>query len=175
MLQRTALGLAIVFALCGGAPAADGPTPPVAAAAPAPTDSRLAAAMDLLQATDAKGNMETFIDSMLPVIVDGLRRTHSGVSEDTLKLFQTACREEMVSSLDDQLKLQAQIYAEHFSEDELRALVAFYRSDTGRKYITEMPLIMKEVMPLGQAWGRNIGEQAVRRAIERLQKNGVQL
>lgn len=36
------------------------------------------------------------------------------------------------------------LYNEHFDEDELRAILAFYRSDAGRKVVQVMPLLMQQ-------------------------------
>jgi hypothetical protein len=39
----------------------------------------------------------------------------------------------------------------------------------------EIPLIMKETVPLGVAWGQEVGPKAAERAMERLKKKGVEL
>ncbi|MBL8141558.1 MAG: DUF2059 domain-containing protein [Acidobacteria bacterium] len=45
-------------------------------------------------------------------------------------------------------------YARHFTHDEIRGLITFYRSDLGRKAIAEMPALMAEGMAIGQAWSQ---------------------
>lgn len=40
----------------------------------------------------------------------------------------------------------AEIYGRHFSKDELRDLVRFYRSETGKKAVSVMPKITAEAM-----------------------------
>jgi hypothetical protein len=42
------------------------------------------------------------------------------------------------------------IYAETFSEEELRAISAFYRTPAGQTYIRKMPLLMKKSVALSQ-------------------------
>ncbi len=42
------------------------------------------------------------------------------------------------------------IYAETFTEDELRAVSAFYRTPAGRTYIRKMPVLMKKSLALSQ-------------------------
>ena len=41
--------------------------------------------------------------------------------------------------------LYAPIYARHFTDDELRELTAFYRTPTGRKSLSALPVAMTEV------------------------------
>ena len=43
------------------------------------------------------------------------------------------------------------IYAEEFTEPELRALTAFYRTDVGQKSIAKLPILMKRGAELGQS------------------------
>jgi hypothetical protein len=179
MWKVLALGIGLALApfaaaLADSPPATDS-TPPAANSESQVTDSRLAAAMDLLEAQNAKANMKLIIDTFMKLTVTSLKQSHPDLSDDKIKLFTEAFTDEMKSSLDDLVKLQAQVYARHFSEDELHALAAFYRTDVGKKYISEVPQIVKETVPLGLQWGQSIAPKAAERAIDRLKKEGVQL
>jgi uncharacterized protein len=48
--------------------------------------------------------------------------------------------------LDDVQKTTIQIYARHFTVEDLDQLSAFYRSPIGKKMLTKMPVIMQESM-----------------------------
>jgi hypothetical protein len=174
MLKQMVLGLGLAFAVSAVALADNAPAPPPTTM-PAETDSHLAAAVELLEAQNTKSTMKTMVDVLMSAAETTVRATHPDLSNDKLRLFTDAFREEMDRSLDDLLKMQAKVYVEHFSESELRALTAFYRSDVGRKYISEVPEIMKETAPLGIEWGQTIAPLAIKRALDRLKKEGVQL
>ena len=49
------------------------------------------------------------------------------------------------------------IYDRHFSADELRQLLAFFRSPIGQKMLTEQPAIAREAMDAGREWGQHLG------------------
>lgn len=49
------------------------------------------------------------------------------------------------------------IYARHFSDSELRQLIAFYQTPIGQKFVAEQPALLKESMQAGQEWGRQLG------------------
>jgi uncharacterized protein len=51
------------------------------------------------------------------------------------------------------------VYDRHFTADELRGLLAFYRTPTGRKLLQEQPAIIRESMEAGQQWGMEIGRR----------------
>ncbi len=66
----------------------------------------------------------------------------------------------------------ASVYARNFTPDEMRQLVAFYRSPLGQKFLEKMPTVMQESMLVGQAFGQRIAGELRSRMIEELRKKG---
>ena len=60
------------------------------------------------------------------------------------------------------------IYQRHFTEQDVRGLLKFYRSPLGKKLLLEQPSIMAEVMQMGRQWG----ERRAQAMMTELQKNG---
>lgn len=54
------------------------------------------------------------------------------------------------------------IYDRHFSTEDLRTVLAFYKTDTGRRVLERMPLVMKEGAIAGQQWGMRKEAELVR-------------
>ncbi|MDE2109877.1 MAG: DUF2059 domain-containing protein [Alphaproteobacteria bacterium] len=135
----------------------------------------MAAALDVLDAMNAKNTASVIIDAMAPVVMAQIRQGHPTASDKTLAAFDAAFKEEMGKSVDDLLKMQAAVYAEHFSAQDLNALAAFYRSDVGKRFVDEQPAIIKEVTPLAARWGQEAGQRAAQKAMEKLQKEGMTL
>lgn len=50
------------------------------------------------------------------------------------------------------------VYERHFTVEELRLLLAFYDTPTGRKLLSALPAITRESMAAGEVWGQRIGE-----------------
>lgn len=48
------------------------------------------------------------------------------------------------------------LYAKHFTHEDVRALLAFYQTEVGRKTITVMPTLFQEAAQAGQEWSRTI-------------------
>jgi hypothetical protein len=165
MVRAIAVMVTLVTALCS--------FPVRAVDAVDASDSHLASALDFLKITNAKVSMAAMIDSLMPLVLGNVRAKNPTLSDAALQQFQSAFREEMTASLDDLMTMTARIYEEHFTEDELRGLTAFYDTDVGKKYISIVPSIMKESLPIGAAWGREAGARAAQRAAERLRANGV--
>lgn len=69
----------------------------------------------------------------------------------------------------------SQLYAETFSEDELRAAVEFYRSPAGRAMLEKMPVLMGKSMTLVQEQMGDLTPELERIVKERTEKlRGVQ-
>jgi hypothetical protein len=125
-----------------------------------------------LAVTNAKATLVGMIDPLVPQILKQIRTQHPHASTAAIQQFQTAFREELTRDLDSLLMDSAKLYEERFTESELRALAAFYGSESGKTY---MPIILKQSVPVGAAWSREAGARAAERALSRLRANGVDL
>jgi hypothetical protein len=52
-----------------------------------------------------------------------------------------------------------QIYAQHFTEQELKDALAFYKSPLGKKLISEEPKALEESMKAADDWSRKFAEE----------------
>jgi hypothetical protein len=75
---------------------------------------------------------------------------------------------DMIKEMDDLYEKVAVIYDKHFTEDDLKAIIAFYESPIGKKMVKETPEIIRESMDVGRIWGEEIG----RKIGEKLEKKG---
>lgn len=65
------------------------------------------------------------------------------------------------------INMTAEIYAKHFTAQELDELIAFYKTPIGKKLIEKLPIITSESMEKGQAWGANLGQKVMQSLIEK--------
>lgn len=138
-------------------------------------DARTSLAMEILTVTDAKQRLMTMVDLMEPSMLKLIGEAHPSLSEKALDALRVALHEEMQAGLNDLMGQLAQIYVRHFTDDEMRTVLAFYRTDTGKKLLAEMPAITKESAALGAAWGQQVGVAAGQRALARLKSEGYKI
>ena len=114
-----------------------------AAQAQEPSASHLAAAEALLVAAQTEAVMDQAIDSMLENQVE--MNPELEAFDDIMRAFArehlswAAVRDELV-----------RVYAQAFTEAELREITAFYRTETGRKAVLLTPRLMAQGMEIGQ-------------------------
>ena len=59
------------------------------------------------------------------------------------------------------------IYAKHFTQADIRGLIAFHQTPLGKKLIDKQPLIMQESMAAGRLWGMRLGQRAMQKIKEK--------
>src|SRR5207249_9876911 len=53
----------------------------------------------------------------------------------------------------------AKLYASHFTEQELKDVLAFYKSPLGRKLVAEEPIILDQSMKTAQTWAEGFSQE----------------
>jgi hypothetical protein len=145
--------------------------PPVAS----PDQPAIKLARSILDATHAGENTKLAIQAMTPLIVQTLKRDKADIPDSVIQKFIPIFQQKMSDDIPRMLDMQAKIYASHYSVAELTAIAKFYDSDVGKKVIRETPIILKETLPIGEAWGREMGLRAAKEALETLRQQGVKI
>jgi len=66
-----------------------------------------------------------------------------------------------VAKPDDLVDLIVPIYVEHVRERDLDAVIAFFKTESGKRWIGSQPKIMAESMKAGQEWGRKLAAETL--------------
>jgi hypothetical protein len=129
MLNRSLL--ALCFLLCAL---------PASAQDEAATDSTVRAKVhDLLVLTKTNETTQMYIDNVLATL-------EQQGSTSLLKAFRKDFTVEAMT------EMIVDIYAKHFTAEEIDEIAAFYDSPFGQKYIALRPVITQETIAASQAW-----------------------
>jgi len=135
---------------------------------------RLAAAKELLLVTGAGKTMEAIIPLMarqLEAAFVKLKPEHSAEIRDIFK-SATVKFSQRKGELIDKL---AELYAEKFTEDELKTVADFYKTPVGRKFIEAQPEIGQKSFLIGQVWGQGIGKEIEGEVRRQLKQRNIEL
>jgi hypothetical protein len=66
----------------------------------------------------------------------------------------------------------ARQYAEHFSEQELKDILAFYQSPAGKKLLIEQPKVVNGSMQFAQDWANKLSTEVTAKMRDELKKRG---
>jgi uncharacterized protein len=140
----------------------------------APTAGAVAAARELI---GAKGGAAMF-DPVIPGVVEStkgsLLPTNPNLSRD-LNEVSLQLRKEYESKKAELLYEVAIVYAKHFTEQELKDLVTFYKTPLGQKLLKEEPAALEESLKRAQDWSIEFSEVVLARFRTEMKKRGHQL
>ncbi|HLH90231.1 MAG TPA: DUF2059 domain-containing protein [Xanthobacteraceae bacterium] len=69
----------------------------------------------------------------------------------------------------------AKVYAQHFTEADLKAILAFYKSPVGQKMLTEEPKAIEQSLKAAQDWAAKFSDVVIERFRTEMKKKGYDL
>lgn len=100
----------------------------------------------LMEATGAGDLSAQMIAQMLPAI--------QNMVPDAPPAFWDTFKQELDAN--ELMSMIVPVYQKHLSEEDIQAILAFYRTPAGKKLISVQPAIMQESMMVGQQWGQEV-------------------
>lgn len=171
---RRLTGVLLAAALATGVPVMTAPAFAQQQGEQAPaevTPEQLALARAVIDFTGAGASFDNVVPQLLLEARSVVLRTRPGVQSD-LDTVIIELDKEFQPKRDELLNEIARIYAENFTEDELKEITAFYRSPTGRKLTETTPQILERSYGRLQVWTRELGAQVMDRLREEMKKRG---
>jgi hypothetical protein len=112
---------------------------------PAPAAEAMAAARDLaaLMNGDTVGQMSAALTAQIWPNIE--RQLGPKVDAATLAELRVEFEHALSSFTGEVMRDSPAVYARHFTADELRAMLAFYKSPVGQKALNTMPTVMTEL------------------------------
>jgi uncharacterized protein len=147
-----------------------------ASAAPAqdPSPAALAAARDMLM---VKGG-NAFFDPIIPGVIESVKSsfvpTNPQLSRE-LNEVAGLLRKDYDSKRAEILDNVTHIFAQHFTEQELKGMTAFYKTPLGQKMLKEEPAAIEESLKSTQQWANAFSETVMARFRSEMLKKGHRL
>jgi hypothetical protein len=55
------------------------------------------------------------------------------------------------------------VYDRNLAQEDIKELIRFYESPTGKKFVSVLPKITQESMVVGEKWGRELAERVIKK------------
>ena len=137
---------------------------------------RLALARKMMKTTGADKIALQIMHTMMPQITGMLVRARPDKKEQIIQLMKEVGKELSAEANMDKLVDQiARIYAEEFTAEEMRQILAFYDTPVGRKLIGKMPSIVMRSQQAGRVWGQEVARKAIQRIRKKAKERGIDL
>ena len=166
MLRIPILSLAAIVAVVSAASAATGAAPDSIPITPA----FRADALKIVELTHADSLGAQMGGLVARQSVESLKKNFPDMPDSVGAIVQDEVMRTFGENAPKLRDLIVMIYARHFTDEDLRGMIAFYATPIGARMIREMPTIMQESMVAGQVWAEQIGPTLSTRIQNRLAK-----
>lgn len=145
---------------------------PAFAQAPAkPSPEHIALARAVLDFTGARNSFDNVIPKLLTDARNTILRTRPTLQVDLDAAALDVARG-LADADEDLINKIAVVYAQKFTEDELRAIATFYQSPAGKKMTEELPSVLNESFGLIQEWSRKLSVDIMTELRKEMKKKG---
>jgi uncharacterized protein len=146
---------------------------PVLAQAPsqAPSPAAILIAKQIVEIKGVRKLFQPLIRGVVEKVKDQFMQTDFMWAKD-LNEVAAQLETEYAPRVDELVDASAKIYASHFTEPELKQILAFYQTPLGRKVVAEEPKALDESVANAGNWGDNLSEEVIAKMRDEMRKRG---
>jgi hypothetical protein len=136
-----------------------------------PTPAALATAKELMTVTGATSLFNPLIAGVVEQAKILYLQQNPGLAKD-LNEITAQMRNDLTprfSELSDEI---ARLYATDFTEQELKDILAFYKTPSGQKLLKQQPNVVDNSMRFAQSWANNLSDEVIAKMRDELKKRG---
>jgi len=167
-VSRIRIAVAAVCLLISGASMAQTPSGQS-------NDKKQAIVQQLIAITGLSKLGDQIVTMVLPQSLNAVKRANPRITDEDLAELRRVGLEEFRAAMPQFMEGVGKIYEGAFSQQELEALLAFYKSPLGQKVIETMPTLLQQSHALGIAWGMQVGKRMKERIDEEARRRGYAL
>lgn len=135
---------------------------------------RVAAAKEMMEAAGVARQFDMLMPPLIAQMAQGFTSLAPDKGDAIREVFEqlavkfAARKQELIDQI-------AGLYAAELTLDDLKGVVAFYKSALGVKFVQVQPVVSRQALALGQRWGATIGREIEAEARAELRKRGIDL
>ncbi|HTT46740.1 MAG TPA: DUF2059 domain-containing protein [Pseudolabrys sp.] len=161
-IQRAGRPALIALALTAFGPAAHSQQPSAAA---------MATAKELVASTNATVVFNPLIAGVVEQAKLLYLQQNPALAKDLNEIAEQI-RNELSPRFSELNNEVALLYAQHFTEPELKTILTFYQSPAGKKLLQQQPLVVDASMKFAQDWANKLSDQVIAKMRDELKKRG---
>jgi hypothetical protein len=145
--------------------------PVLAQTAAAPSPNAILIAKQIIEIKGVKKLFEPLVRGVVQKVKDQFMQTNFMWAKDLNEVADQLTKQYQprTSELVDE---SARIYASHFTEAELKQILAFYQTPVGRKVVVEEPKALDQSVANAGVFGDNLSEEIINKFRDEMKKRG---
>jgi len=135
------------------------------------TPAAIQTAKEIVNVTGAMALFNPLIPGVVEQAKNLFLQQDPGLAKD-LNEITAKMRADLAPRFGELTSEVAKLYANHFTEAELKEILAFYKTPVGAKLITEQPKVGEEGLKFAQTWANNLSDEIIVKMRDELKKRG---
>ena len=136
-----------------------------------PSAAAIALAKELIEIKGATKIYDPVVSGVIEYHKNLLLQSNPNLGKDLNEVAQKLHAEMAPRRAELQLEV-VKIYAQHFTEQELKDALAFYKTPLGKKLVTEEPKVLDDSMKRADQWSAKFAEEIVVKMRAEMKKKG---
>jgi hypothetical protein len=136
-----------------------------------PTPAAIAVALEVVEIKGVTNIFDPALTGMILRARGALLQANPALGGE-LDAAAQQVRTELLPRVEDLKKETAKIFASFFTEQELKDLLAFYKSPLGTKLLAAEPKALGETMKYADRWAASLGEEVLVKMRAEMRKRG---
>lgn len=113
-------------------------------------------------------------DLMIAQVIFQERKRNPNMSREIEEVISSVIRKAVLAKAPELFDTVEPLYNKYYTHAEIKELIKFFGSPTGKKYNTVFQPMMEEIMPIVQKWGEELGPIAAKEVSIELKRLGVE-
>jgi hypothetical protein len=136
-----------------------------------PSAAAMTSAKELITVTGATALFNPLIAGVVEQAKILFLQQNPALSKD-LNDISTQLRTELQPRFSELTDEVARLYAKNFTEQELKDILAFYKTNAGKKLLSVQPQVVDSSMKFAQEWANQLSDQVIAKMRDELKKRG---
>jgi len=136
-----------------------------------PSAAAMASAKELVAVTGAT----TLFNPLIAGVVEQAKllflQQNPGIGKDLNEIAEKL-RNDLAPRFAELSNEVAKLYATNFTDQELKDILAFYKSPSGKKLIVQQPKVADSSMKFAQEWANKLSDEVIGKMRDELKKRG---
>lgn len=136
------------------------------------SDEQAGLARDLIAAIRVDQQVGRITELVALQTMQFMQQSRPNMPAEEAKAYGEAYASALRSRIGDLVTEITKVYAQEYSAEELKQIIAFYRSPVGQKYLDKAPALSQRAAALGQTWQQQVEQAAQSEAAQEMKKRG---
>ena len=136
-----------------------------------PSAGAMATAKELVAITGTTALFTPLVPGVIEQTKNLFLQQNPNLNKD-LSDVSTKLRTDLTPRLEELNTEVARLYASRFTEPELKDILVFYKTATGKKMLTEQPVVVESSMKFAQDWANKLSDEVMVKMRDEMKKKG---